>query len=87
MTRKECIDRLAAIVAASAFRADCSASISSNDWQKGDKDRTYFAVVETSTVSKRNVKYDFGYLDNVTGEYHAGKKDLTANFTLSGARF
>lgn len=87
MTKTECIERLAEIIAASAFRDDCSAEISANDWQKGDKNRTYFAVIETSTVSKRYIKYDFGYLDNTTGEYHAGKKDLTANFNLCGARF
>ena len=62
-------------------------SISTNEWKKYGKERLYLAVYETRENSKHNVKYDFGYIDLLTANYVAGKKDLTQNFDLSGARF
>lgn len=59
--------------------------ISVNDWQKYGKDRTYFAVIETRDCSKRYVKYDCGYYDNVSGKYVAGKCDIESGYDLRGA--
>lgn len=87
MNKNECIARLTAIISASAF-GDYTLEISANDWQKGDKDRTYFAIIETSKISKHYKKKTYGFLDNVTGEYFPDKYgDLRNNFTFSGAKF
>lgn len=55
------------------------------DWANYGKDRTYYSVVETRRNSKHYTKYDFGYVDNCTGEYVPGKKDAFGIYTLSGA--
>ena len=85
MTREEAIKRLETIIANSTTAYDYS--ISTNEWKKYGKYRLYLAIYETRENSKHNVKYDFGYIDLLTANYVAGKKDLTQNFDLSGARF
>ena len=60
--------------------------ITEKDWQNYGKDRTYYAVIETRRCSKHYVKYDFGYVDNKTGEYVPGKKDAFGIYGLSGSR-
>ena len=85
MTREEAIKRLETIIENSTTAYDYS--ISTNEWKNYGKERLYLAVYETRENSKHNVKYDFGYIDLLTAEYVAGKKDLTQNFDLSGARF
>ena len=85
MTREEAIKRLETIIENSTTAYDYS--ISTNEWKKYGKERLYLAVYETRENSKHNVKYDFGYIDLLTANYVAGKKDLTQNFDLSGARF
>lgn len=57
-----------------------------NDWEKGSKSRTYFAIVETRDSSKHYAKQDYGYFDNVNGEYVESANSLDgALFTFSGA--
>ena len=58
-----------------------------SEWQNYGKSRTYFAIYETRDHSKHNAKYDCGYYDNINNTYVPGKVDLTARFTLSGAKF
>ncbi len=60
--------------------------ISSRLWENYGKSRTYFKVVETRSTSKHYVTYDFGFIDNQTGEYHAGKMDAFGKWTLAGNR-
>ena len=43
--------------------------IYSKDWEKNGQSRTYYSVFETSTTSKHNKRYDFGYYDNNTNEF------------------
>jgi hypothetical protein len=84
MKKQDAIEKMQQLV---AIAADCyEYQIQANDWVKYDKDRTYLAIVETAKNSKHFVKYDFGFIDNVTSEYHPGKKDLEIGFDLSGAR-
>lgn len=61
--------------------------ISVKDWSNYGKNRTYLKIIETRDNSKHYVEYDFGYIDNNKNEYVAGRKDLNARYTLSGARF
>lgn len=58
--------------------------VSVNDWKKYGKDRTYFAVIETRDNSKRYVKHDCGYYDNISEKYVAGKHDLESGYDLAG---
>ena len=60
-------------------------NVSSKLWEKYGKSRTYFKIVETRNNSKHYTEYDFGYIDNKTNEYHAGKKDAFGKFNLTGA--
>ena len=62
-------------------------TIKENDWIKGNNNRTYIAVIETSDETKHYRKYDFGYIDNMTICYVAGKFDANDNFTLDGRKF
>lgn len=57
------------------------------DWENYGKNRTYLSIFRARDNSRNNSKFDCGYIDNISGEYVPGKVDLTANFTLSGARF
>ncbi len=61
--------------------------IKTNDWVKGDNNRTYIFVTETSNGTKHYKKHDFGYIDNITNTYVAGKCDANDNFTLDGRKF
>ena len=85
MTREEAIKRLETIIENSTTAYNHSISIS--EWKNYGKERLYLAIYETRENSKHNVKYDFGYIDLLTANYVAGKKDLTQNFDLSGAKF
>ena len=53
-------------------------------WENYGKSRTYLKVIETSANSKHHNEYDYGYIDNKTSEYIAGKHDIRNNFTLGG---
>ncbi len=59
-------------------------NVSVSNWANYGKNRTYFAIWEKSNVSKHNVKYDYGYIDNQAGIYVAGKNDATKNYSLGG---
>lgn len=61
--------------------------ISVNDWVKYGKNRTYLKIIETRNNSKHHVEYDFGYIDNTTNEYIAGRRNLNARYTLSGSSY
>lgn len=40
-----------------------------NDWTAGDKDRTYFNIVETKKGTKHYKSYRCGYYDNKANKY------------------
>lgn len=61
-------------------------NIVKNEWKNYGKHRMYFSVIETRNGSNHNKKYDFGYIDLISGEYVAGKMDATDCYDLSGAR-
>lgn len=68
--------------------AECyNYEIKTNDWAKGDKDRTYIAVIETADRTKHYKKYDFGFIDNTNNTYNAGKWNANESFNLSGSKF
>lgn len=46
-----------------------------SDWENYGKSRTYFSIIETRDNSKHNVKMKYGYFDNISEEYIAGKYD------------
>lgn len=91
MTKEDAIKRLETIVAHST--QEYNYIVYPSDWGKRDENgnvtisRTYFKVIETRDNSKHHVEYPFGYIDDFTGEYVAGKNDLTKNYDLSGAKF
>ena len=85
MTREEAIKRLETIIENSTTAYNFF--ISASEWKNYGKERLYLAIYETRENSKHNVKYDFGYINLLTNDYVASKKDLTQNFDLSGARF
>lgn len=59
-----------------------------NDWTKGDNDRTYISIVETTEGTRHYRKYDCGYINNITGEYISGKNiNLNDDYTVDGRRF
>lgn len=91
ITREMCIARLNDIVDHSNSYAYCEFSVVVNDWAKGNKSRTYFAIVEKSTnskVSKHYCKRTYGYFDNVSGEYIPDKYgDVRENYNFSGYRY
>ena len=58
-----------------------------NNWVKYGKNRTYLKIVETRNNSKHFVEYDFGFIDNNTNEYVAGRKDLNRRYTLAGMAY
>lgn len=56
-----------------------SYSLKLRDWVKSEElNRTYIKIAETRNTemikSNHYKEYEFGYLDNVTGEYHKGTK-------------
>ena len=87
--KDQVIDRLNAIVAASATHNYCELTIVLHDWANYGKDRTYVKIVERSTIrtSKHYVERDYGYIDNASNTYVAGKHNAFDNYTFSGARF
>lgn len=91
MTKEEAIKRLETIVAHST--KEYNYIVYPSGWGKRDENgevtasRTYFKVIETRDNSKHHVEYPFGYINDFTGEYVAGKNDLTRNYDLSGAKF
>ena len=87
MLREQAIARLETIIENSANDGTYNYRISANNWEKYGKNRTYLKIVETRNSSKRYAEYDFGYLDNINGEYISGKHDLTKNYNLSGSSF
>lgn len=58
-----------------------------NLWENYGKSRTYIKIVETSKLSKHYIERQYGYIDNKTGEYFAGKNDLTKTITLTALLF
>ena len=61
--------------------------IQTNDWAKGGHDRTYFSIIETCTGTRHYKKYNYGYVDNNTGEYVPGDKDAREDYTVDGRSF
>lgn len=77
MTKQEIIERLNKVCEASQNdRFTIEARIT--DWENYGKSRTYFKLVETSSVTKHYKALDFGYFDNKKGVYVSGQRDLEA---------
>jgi asparagine synthetase B (glutamine-hydrolysing) len=57
------------------------------DWQKGNKSRTYFSIIETHEGTKHYAKKDYGYFYNINNEYVEGYSNSLDGtlFTFSGA--
>lgn len=85
MTRQDAEKRLNRIIEESTSAYDYEIVI--KEWSNYGKNRLYLSIIETSKNSKHYAKYDFGFIDLDTDEYHAGKKDITRNFNLAGAKF
>lgn len=85
MTRQDAENRLAKIIAESTTAYDYEIVI--KEWSNYGKNRLYISIIETRENSKHYAKYDFGFIDMDTNEYHAGKKDITRNFNLAGDKF
>lgn len=66
-------------------------TITARQWERGDKSRTYLTVYTEKVKTRGGRSYwaddkaiEYGYIDNKTGKYVAGKRDLTDDFTLGG---
>ena len=81
--REKVLKEAESLIAAAADVYDYE--IVENIWEKYGKSRTYFKIIETRKNSKRYASYDLGYIDNISGEYVAGKVDVFGRYTLSGA--
>lgn len=81
--REKVLKEAESLIAAAADVYDYE--IVENIWEKYGKSRTYFKIIETRRNSKRYASYDLGYIDNISGEYVAGKVDVFGRYTLSGA--
>ena len=87
MLKEEAIKRLETIIENTANDGTYDYRIVANDWENYGKSRTYLKIVETRRNSKHHVEKQYGYIDNNTGEYVAGKNDLNRNFTFGGSKF
>ena len=94
MTKRDCENRLNVILSNSGtvveggvMAGNYFREINMRDWSNYGKDRTYFSIVETCEGTKHYVKRDYGYFDNINGEYVPGKADLTQNFNFGGNKF
>lgn len=56
------------------------------EWNNYGKSRCYLSIIETRRNSKHYAKYDFGYYDNKSGAYVAGRRDLKSSYDLSGTK-
>lgn len=86
MTMEQAKERLRAIIENSG-KGNYELEAKMNLWENYGKSRTYIKIVETSKLSKHYVERQYGYIDNKTGEYFAGKNDLTKNYNFNGAAF
>jgi hypothetical protein len=87
MTRDYAIERLNIIINKSGNDGSYKYNISENVWKNYGKNRTYYKIVRKRANSKNITERPFGYIDNDTGEYYAGKNDLTQNYNFDGAKF
>lgn len=86
MDKHELMERANTIIKHSASEG-YEYCIKANEWQKGDKHRTYFCIVEMRNGKSYREK-QYGYLDNVSGEYIPAKYgDLTKNYDFGGSGF
>lgn len=83
--KEECINRMNTIIAAS--NTVYNRKIVAKDWENYGKNRTYLSIVETGRGTSHYKKYDFGFIDNNTNEYVAGKWDVRQNYNLAGSNF
>lgn len=75
----ERLEKLAQAMEANDSPGSYAYRAKTNDWVKGAHDRTYLKVVEyriSGTKWIRRKEYDYGYLNNLTGEYVPGQYDL-----------
>ena len=79
--------RMNQIINASGNDESYIRKVSLSDWEGYEKKRTYIKVYETRKNSKRNVSYDYGYVDRQTNKYVAGKHDMEKNYSLGGIKF
>lgn len=80
-------ERLEKIIAESDKVGMFNYNIFLRNWENYGKKRLYISVYETRDHSTHNKKYDFGFVDLLTGEYTPGKKDYRENYTLGGMTF
>ncbi|MCC8047320.1 MAG: hypothetical protein LIP12_17840 [Clostridiales bacterium] len=86
MTKEDAIKRLEVIMEHS--KSDLyHHEVKATDWEKYGKNRTYLSIVETKSGTTHYKKFDYGFIDNLTGEYHPGNKDINDNYTLRGFDF
>ncbi|MGN1231326.1 MAG: hypothetical protein ACI4TP_05435 [Anaerotignum sp.] len=88
MTKQEAEKRLNRIIEETP--ADYDYEIVFNEWSNYGKHRLYISIYEKSRKSKHFAKYDFGFIDLETDEYHPNEKrrnDLTKNYNLGGKKF
>ena len=82
---REAVNRLETIIANSA--SGVKYNIHENLWERGEMSRTYYSITAQNQGSTTIRTYDYGFVNNKTGEYRAGRHDLRKNYTLSGAKF
>lgn len=54
------------------------------DWCKYGRDRTYLKIVKTRKHSKMYQEYDYGYYDNISEIYVAGKHNIRSGYGFYG---
>jgi len=90
MKRVELIENLKKICdEANSHDSGYHYEMKANDWEKGNKSRTYFSIIETREGTRHYNKKDYGYFDNISNEYvegYSNNLDSTL-FTFSGAKF
>jgi hypothetical protein len=78
MTKLELIARLNAIADQSNTKNGEEYTATAKEWTSDNgKSRTYFKVSRTWRNKYQSI--DYGFYDNVTGEYTKGQRDLAAN--------
>ncbi len=85
ITKAELINKLKYILDHSCKSDDCIYYCKVRDWQNYSHDRTYFSIVEKGKYSTKYINHQYGYYDNISGEYYPHRYgDLRKNYDLGG---
>ena len=89
MTKEELTYRMDLIIKKSTTDNGVTYRAQIRDWQNYGKDRTYFYIGAYREQDGRKTKEkSYGYLDNITGEYHPeAYGDLRDDYTFGGNSF